>query len=145
MKFLVLLAITAYQRHLSPYKGYGCAYRIHTGCAGCSALGYRAVRRYGVLQGWRVLQRRLVLCGVAHRRFSANPVRPPIAQRGDCDPGCDLPFDGSCDGPGGKGMAGRVCDGLSCCGDAGSCDGPDRKNRKRREQEAGIHLPRRRR
>lgn len=144
MKFLFLWAITAYQRHLSPRKGYGCAYRIHTGCAGCSALGYRAVRRYGVLRGWQVLRRRLFLCGVAHRRHGQRIVRPAAAQRGDCDPGCDLPLDGSCDGSG-KGPAGRLCDGLSCCGDAGSCDGPDRKRQKQRAQEAAIHLPRHRR
>jgi len=45
---LALLAITLYQRHLSPYKGFRCAYALHTGRASCSRLGYRAIRRHGL-------------------------------------------------------------------------------------------------
>jgi putative component of membrane protein insertase Oxa1/YidC/SpoIIIJ protein YidD len=47
-----LLAIGLYQKYLSPHKGFCCAYRTHTGRAGCSALGFRAVRRYGVGCEW---------------------------------------------------------------------------------------------
>jgi putative component of membrane protein insertase Oxa1/YidC/SpoIIIJ protein YidD len=35
----LLVAIRFYQRHVSPRKGYRCAYRVHTGRCGCSALG----------------------------------------------------------------------------------------------------------
>ena len=44
-------AIGAYQRYLSPYKGFCCAYRAHTGRASCSALGARVIRRHGLLAG----------------------------------------------------------------------------------------------
>jgi len=44
MRKLVLAAITGYQTYLSPYKGFCCAYRVHTGRKSCSALGFRAVR-----------------------------------------------------------------------------------------------------
>jgi len=138
MRSIVLDAIRLYQRHLSPHKGFCCAYRQHTGRQSCSALGLRAVRRYGVLAGLAVLRRRLRLCGVAHRRFSPPRRRPFRHQRGDCDIGCDLPCDGNCDLPGSKacGTAGEV---ASYC-DCGGCDGSDKK-RKADAQEQSIHIP----
>uniref|UniRef100_UPI003451BAF6 membrane protein insertion efficiency factor YidD n=1 Tax=Hylemonella sp. TaxID=2066020 RepID=UPI003451BAF6 len=141
MRRILLTAIRAYQRYLSPYKGFGCAYRLHTGRLGCSALGYRAIRRYGIVKGLSILRRRTYLCGVAHRRYAASPQRPPRAQRGDCDLGCDLPMDFAANLPGGKSCS-NPGSYVSCC-DCGSCDWPDRK--KNKEQERGIHLPPRRR
>lgn len=137
LRRLALAAIRAYQRHLSPHKGYRCAYRQHTGRASCSALGYRAIRRKGLLAGLALLRRRTGLCGIAHRRFHAPGRRLPAAQRGDCDLGCDLPCD--LDLPGGRGLSG-ACDLLSCC-DCGSCDWPNRKSRQRRDAERFVHLP----
>ena len=59
MKQLALAAIRLYQRHLSPHKGFCCAYRVHTGRASCSSLGYRAIRRFGLWLGLVILHRRL--------------------------------------------------------------------------------------
>ena len=115
----LLSAIRLYQRFISPLKGFRCAYHAHTGRQSCSHLGFRAVRRFGVLSGLAVLRQRLFLCGVAHRRYSPHR-RPPLAQRGDCDVGCDLP-----------------CDILSNCG---SCDWPERK-RQDKDKERGVYLP----
>lgn len=137
MRAILLAAICGYQRYLSPHKGFCCAYRVHTGRSGCSALGYRAIRRYGAMSGLAVLRRRIYLCGVAHRRFTLPLQRPPRAQRGDCDPGCDFPCDF-----GGHASGGKSCSlghYLSCC-DVGSCDWPERK-KKGKEREQGIHLP----
>ena len=138
MRRLVLAAISAYQRYMSPYKGFCCAYRTHTGRQGCSALGFRAVRRYGVITGLAVLHRRMYLCGVAHRRFSPTHKRPHRAQRGDCDLGCDLPCDFNCNIPSGKSCS-SIADFANCC-DCGSCDWPDRK-RKGNEQELYVYIP----
>ena len=108
MRFLALLAITAYQRYVSPHKGFTCAYRLYTGHAGCSQLGYRAIRRYGVIGGISVLRERTYLCGVAHRRMAVAKTPRLRLQRGECDlGGCDLPCDifsncGSCDFGSGK-------------------------------------------
>lgn len=138
MRRLVLGAISTYQRYVSPYKGFCCAYRINTGRKSCSALGFRAVRRYGVIAGLAVLRRRTYLCGVAHRRFSPVHGRPHHRQRGDCDPGCDLPGDFNCNTPGSKSCS-SIFDFASCC-ECGSCDGSDRK-RKGNEQEQYVYLP----
>jgi putative component of membrane protein insertase Oxa1/YidC/SpoIIIJ protein YidD len=132
----ILAVIRAYQRYLSPYKGFSCAYRAHTGRSSCSALGYRAIQIHGALAGFVILRERLYLCGVAHRRFTPPRLRPHLKQRGDCDIGCD-----GCDGfdfPSGKGL-GNVCDFLSYC-DAGCCEWPDRK-RKKQDQEKYVYIP----
>ena len=132
MRAMVLAAIVVYQRYLSPLKGFACAYRVHTGRQSCSALGFRAVRRYGAVKGLRVLRRRLYLCGVAYRRHA--PVRsamPFQRQAGFCDAGCDVPCDFSFDLPG--------IDVCSSFGDCGSCDWPSR--RKKDEQERYVHIP----
>jgi putative component of membrane protein insertase Oxa1/YidC/SpoIIIJ protein YidD len=143
MRNLALALIRFYQRHISPHKGFHCAYSAHTGCASCSALGHRAIRMHGVLNGLVILRKRMHLCGVAHRRHSEPPRRPLKWQRGDCDlGGCDV---GACDGPGGCDSPGprgksafRLLDCLSC-GDCGSCDWPDRKRKNARE-EKHIHI-----
>jgi uncharacterized protein len=131
-----LWAIHLYQRHISPHKGFSCAYRVHTGRSSCSALGARAIRRFGVFPGIKMLQNRLHRCGVSHRRYAPPSMRPPSRQRGDCDVGCDLPCDSGCDGPSGKGLS-RWCD-LADCADACSCDWPQRKNRKK---DQDIYIP----
>lgn len=131
MRSAALLAITFYRRHLSPHKGFSCAYRVHTGCASCSALGLRAIRRYGVWKGIRVLLQRMERCGVAHRRYRWGP----LGQRGSVDCSCDLPdlHCGGCDGDGCS-----ACDLADGCG----CDLPGRRKRSP-EQEAAVHIPQR--
>ena len=133
MRKIFLAAIVCYQRYLSPYKGFCCAYRAHTGQQSCSALGFRAIRRYGVFAGLTILRRRLFLCGVVHRRHSV--FHPPRfqSQRGFCDVGCDLP----CDFSGADGCI-SIGDIFSCC-DIGSCDWPSRKQ-KRDNQDQYIYI-----
>lgn len=86
MKAIALLAIRLYQRFISPQKGFSCAYRAATGRAGCSGLGYRAIRRYGAWRGWLILRRRLEKCGDARRKLLARHSLKS-AQAGFCDVG----------------------------------------------------------
>lgn len=102
-KYLALWAIRAYQRHVSPWKGFSCAYRVLTGGDSCSAYGYRAIARHGLRVGLPVLQRRLRACGEQqrqHRALHAHGRRArhraqagycdlPAADCGDCDCACD--------------------------------------------------------
>ena len=74
---MALSAVRAYQRFVSPHKGFVCAYAVHTGRCGCSELGYRAIQRYGLAKGWRVLRLRMALCGTAYRRHAGARRRPP--------------------------------------------------------------------
>lgn len=134
MKNLALALIKIYQQHVSPHKGFCCAYREHTDRPSCSMLGLRAIRRYGVWFGLPILRKRMYLCGVAHRRFSAPQRRQPITQRGDCDiggcdavPDFDLPSFKRCD--------------FTSCYDAINCDWPRRDTPRRQRREAEVHLP----
>ncbi len=113
--WLALVLIRGYQRWLSPYKGFHCAYRVyHGGAEGCSGYGMRVIRRYGVFAGYRLLQRRLWCCSVAAeqlREAQQTRLRMARAQAGFCDgidPGCDGP---DCD----------ISDWLSGCA-PDSCD-----------------------
>lgn len=134
MRDILLALIRGYQRFISPHKGFVCAYRVHTGRASCSALGYRVVRRFGVWQGLGLIRQRTHLCGVVHRHH-AHRVHPRLhTQVGICDIGCDLPMDGACSWP-------SVNERISCswpvenncpCSifDLFSCDGLHYKNKK---------------
>lgn len=130
---LAMAAIDTYKRHVSPYKGFCCAYRVHTGCASCSTLGLRAIRRYGLWDGLPLLRRRLRRCAVAHKRFAHGPIHLR-RQGGYCDFSCDLPCTGI-----DVDTAGTACDGLSGCGgcDCGSWGG----SRKSSEEEKYVYIP----
>lgn len=136
---VALAAIRAYQRWLSPHKGFVCAFRVHTGRDSCSAYGYRVIQRCGVPAGLALLRRRLAECGEQHRlhaplRHQQKSLRH---QAGFCDGPCDLPCDGPCDGGGGKGagrLLGNACEWASC-----GCDLADlwRDGKKRRQERRG--------
>ena len=140
MKTLALAAISIYQRYISPHKGFCCAYRVHTGFSSCSSLGFRAIRRYGVLRGLKTLRQRLDLCRVAHGRLATVRLRPPASQRGDCDCGVS-PCDCLDINPFGKGCGALNCLEDGVCADA--FDWPGKKKRHRRTQDDQVHLPRR--
>lgn len=114
---LALAGIRLYQRYLSPVKGFSCAYRVLTGGDSCSAYGYRAIARHGLLLGTGLLRRRLQACGEQHRQHLARQAAPRRmtarhrAQAGDC--ACDLPCDLSA-----ADCVSNLCDAsdlLECC------------------------------
>ncbi len=119
MKSVVLLAIRLYQRWISPHKRFSCAYRVHTGNASCSGLGYRVIRRFGVWRGGALLRARFDRCAVAHRQHRQLHLHLHLhSQAGFCD-GCDLP---TCDG-----IDCVNCSGVGDCGNWGSSRKKDPK------------------
>ena len=150
MKALALAAIRFYQRYISPRKGFCCAYAAYTSDASCSALGHRAIRRFGLCNGIKVLDQRLARCGAASAMLARAAQRRVPHQRRqagflDCG-GCDV---GGCDGAGcgdlpncsgGKGSGLNLGDCLDC----GGCDWPaDRKRHRRGNAENEAALKRR--
>lgn len=133
-----LLAIRFYQRAISPYKGFCCAYCSYTGNASCSTLGLRAVRRYGVWRGVRILDGRLAKCGLAFRRYRAAAIDKQAGM-------CDLPCDGPCDLPCDVKLPsiGKSCGGAADCVDLGSCCDWN-TSRKQARDDADPHIPPRR-
>lgn len=141
MKSLALNAIRFYQRFISPHKGFSCAYASVSGHGSCSALGYRAIRRYGVWQGIALLDQRLKKCGVAYRRHCRPILKGPLTrQAGFLDCACDMPSscDLPCDGVSGCHMPHfpDSCDEMMRhCGDAVSCPGCDCDWRRRKQTD----------
>ena len=140
---LLLAAIRGYKRHLSPHKGFACAYRVHEGCASCSSLGLRAISRYGAWRGLGVLRLRLEQCRLVAEEHRARRRTPSLAQAGFID--CDVPCDASCV----DGSACGACEIASCldCGDADDCGwpwanrsatAPVRRRRRRGEPASGA-------
>ena len=82
---LALALIRAYQRWISPHKGFSCAHRVRLGGPSCSQVGARLIRLHGLRQGLPLLRERLRRCGDVHRE--AAPRYRPVGVRGDCDCG----------------------------------------------------------
>ena len=97
-------AIGVYQRFVSPYKGFCCAYRAHTGRRSCSAYARAIVQRLGAQALPMAMKRQFARCRAACLTLAT-------VQQGKSDKtedkksrwwdGCDLPFDccdfGACD------------------------------------------------
>lgn len=111
-------AVGAYQRHISPHKGFCCAYRAHTGRASCSEFGRRVILKLGLVAFVRLMPRRFARCRAAFasirldRKLRAERAHRAHGRRtvldrcdcgdcglsscdaGDCTPGgCDVPCD----------------------------------------------------
>ena len=130
MKTIALFAIRFYQRHISPYKGFCCAYAAYSGHASCSALGYRAIRRRGLWDGLALLDQRMEKCGVAARRSRAAPHRALGRQGGFADCDCDV---SPCEFSSGDGC-GKTAECASC-----DCEWPRR--RKKRGDDQYVVIP----
>ena len=100
MRILALRAIRAYQRYISPHKGFCCAYRSITGRLSCSEFSARAVEKKGAVAGIRLAFRRMRRCSFVfydHARPAARPITL-IGERLNNQSGhCDLPI-GDCHG-----------------------------------------------
>ena len=75
--FAAVAAIGAYQRYISPHKGFCCAHRACTGHASCSQFARRAIERCGLLAGLRLLRRRLQACAASHRALMVSEQKAP--------------------------------------------------------------------
>jgi uncharacterized protein len=94
-------AIGAYQRYLSPYKGFCCAYLAHTGKRSCSSYGRTIVQKLGLFAFLAALPRQFERCKLAYQKLLANralmsantaPSNPKKKKNndcGDCSP-CDV-------------------------------------------------------
>ena len=110
---LAAAAITAYQRHLSPRKGFCCAWRHRTGGLSCSEYARRMALRRGLPALWTAMPRQFSRCRMAHQAALAAAGRglaPPekreekSSRRWEfCDLPCEL-LDMT-----------QHCDGLSAC------------------------------
>ena len=75
-----LWAIDAYQRRISPRKGFCCALHACTGGPTCSVFGKATIREYGLLPALPRIRQRLILCS----EYATDPTKGKINED---DPG----------------------------------------------------------
>ncbi|MCX4029488.1 membrane protein insertion efficiency factor YidD [Endozoicomonas sp. SM1973] len=70
MKWLIIWLIRGYQRWVSPYKGFCCAYATyHHKSRSCSAEAIYLLEQYGVVVGCRKLSQRFEDCRYAYEQL----------------------------------------------------------------------------
>jgi uncharacterized protein len=96
MRIVALRAIHAYQRYISPHKGFCSAYRSITGRLSCSNFSARAIEKTGTIAGIRLTFRRMWRCSSVHAKFQSSVHRTTrLGERLNHQSGhCDLPIEG---------------------------------------------------
>ena len=117
MAFLYRFLIGLYQKHLSPRKGYRCAYSLEHGGTGCSGAVLHILEEKGLWRGWSLIHKRFDECGNAAERRKERHKKEKKKDR-DCLP------QASCDGlscPDNCVPSFKKCDlpDLPDCGDCG--------------------------
>src|SRR4028119_2453345 len=67
-----ITCITAYQNHVSPYKGFSCAYRVAYGGESCSAFVKRTIEEHGIRPAMSLAQQRFAQCRLAAQELRAS-------------------------------------------------------------------------
>jgi len=106
MRYFFVVLIFLYQRLISPYKGFSCAYRVRHQSESCSNAVKGIVMEHGIIKGMPLIRRRFGQCREAFNDLKAGYVVPHSA---------DLPCDVSC------GASPFDCGGAPSI-DAGCCD-----------------------
>ncbi|MEB3277738.1 MAG: membrane protein insertion efficiency factor YidD [Lyngbya sp.] len=115
-----IASISAYQKYLSPYKGFACAHRVLYGGESCSQYVKRMLGEVGFSEAIKASRQRLADCREANQILKASRDdrnskhrRKPCQNYLGCD-GCDV--------------VGCGCDGIDCLpdldcdlGECGSC------------------------
>ncbi len=70
--------ITLYQRFISPYKGFRCAYGVYYGKGTCSGIVKQIVLTQGLFRGWSAIVSQFRACRCAYHQ---------LAQQADDDAG----------------------------------------------------------
>ena len=112
MKYIVVLLISFYQKFISPYKGFRCAYAVLHGGDSCSEAIKKIVLAKGCIGGYQETRERFKACKAANETLIRNLQRRDKNRCDDCpDCGCDC-IEACSSGKSGK-------------GDCGSYDMPD--------------------
>jgi len=105
---IAVFLILAYQKVISPIKGFSCAHRFRHGGPSCSEYVKQVVRRKGVVSGYSDIRSRFRACKSAARHIHS---RTPKSQAGVLDCGLDSCGDfgsiDSCFGGGGAEGGGK--------------------------------------
>lgn len=146
LNFLGLKLIRFYQKFISPYKGYSCAYSKYTGKKSCSNYGARVMKKnLNFFVALKLIRRRLDRCAYVNKQNfikqsqiqSQNLNKKFASQAGFCDcggcdvPACDLP---SCELPSCHFSSCETLDVLSCGCDVLDCGGGESGSTKEQKR-----------
>jgi putative component of membrane protein insertase Oxa1/YidC/SpoIIIJ protein YidD len=134
LRYGTVLAINAYQRYMSPYKGFTCAHRHLYKGDSCSQYVKRIVVEESLEGAWIAIRERFQECREANlilRNSGSNSewgVQPKKRRKpqdcnssnwGDCCQGLSC---GDCGSPNTQGLDCNPCDGDGCSFDCGGVD-----------------------
>lgn len=92
---VAIWSINGYQRYISPYKGFRCAYAQVYGGRSCSVYGKAVIQQYGLRQGLKLLNHRFQVCREAMlilkiqaEQHSANCSETCGREMGSCGHNC---------------------------------------------------------
>lgn len=114
---LAIRSIELYQRHISPHKGFCCAYRIAHNDLSCSEFAKRQIAASGFFKALTDIRERFKDCKQAALQLSKSSERKKskddrlIDRCCYCDPGVCSVIPGDCSVAGGSTGG---CDGCSC-------------------------------
>lgn len=112
MRPFFIFLITLYQRYISPYKGFRCAYGCYHQTLSCSGMVKNIIAEHGLIAGWPLIKQQFAACRLAYetlqqeddRNNRRNNRRRRQRQKRDCgtridacDCGLDLLPDLPCD------------------------------------------------
>jgi putative component of membrane protein insertase Oxa1/YidC/SpoIIIJ protein YidD len=119
VKHIAILLIVFYQKFISPYKGFRCAYAVLHGGDSCSEAVKNIVRAQGLFGGYRDIRARFQACKDANETLIRNGQRR--RGRNDCDecPDCDCDCSDVC-----RFNKNDACETISCELPELPCDAP---------------------
>ena len=92
MNKIALFLIFIYQKHLSPRKGYCCAYGALYNNGSCSERVALIIENHGILNGWSMIKNQFVLCSEAYETIKEKKKHKKKKEDNWCHPfdACDV-------------------------------------------------------
>jgi len=84
MRHFFIFLITLYQKHLSPHKGFSCAYACYHHSISCSSMVKNIIAEHGVIAGWPLIKQQFKQCQTAYHLLINQDEEPPRRDEGSC-------------------------------------------------------------
>ena len=72
MRYFFIFLITLYQKYISPYKGFRCAYAACHDSKSCSAIIKNIIAEHGLLAGWPLIKQQFNNCHLAYQALETE-------------------------------------------------------------------------
>lgn len=72
MRHFFIFLISLYQKYISPYKGFRCAYGCYHQTKSCSAIIKNIIAEHGLLAGWPLIKQQFNNCHLAYQALETE-------------------------------------------------------------------------